>query len=85
MSALKSKSAHDSVNQELISSDTARELRYRAGLSLRPTESLMDDYIEHRKYARVAIDAWKFRYPVREVTQEQFNEMMKAGDVVFNG
>jgi len=51
------------------------EHRPTLGLSLRPNESVMDDYIAKKAHAIAIIEAWRFRAPVRVVTPEEYAAM----------
>lgn len=69
------------VDVQLVSLDDARELQHRAGLSLRPTSKVMDDYIARVPYAVAIVDSWRFRFPVTVVTEEEFAAMQERSAV----
>ena len=49
---------------------------HRSALSLRPDATVMDAYIAGNGFAQAIVECWRFKFPIRTVTPEQFAEMM---------
>jgi hypothetical protein len=71
----------DAVSIELVPVSAARELSHRTGLSLRPARKVMDDFVAGVPYAREIVNSWRFRFPVREVTPDEFRAMQERSAV----
>jgi hypothetical protein len=56
---------------------------YHRPPSLKITEELLDAYVEDNPVARAAIDAWKFSYPIRFVTPQEFEEITARGRFIL--
>ncbi|WP_433963643.1 hypothetical protein [Tunturiibacter gelidiferens] len=52
--------------------------------SLKPGPSMMDGCLIDEPESLAIRDAWRFAFPIRTVTREQFEEMTTRNTVVFN-
>lgn len=71
----------DTVEKITLSSS----MMLKSAPSLRPGLAMMQAAAEGNKEACAIRDAWKFSYPIRKVTSEQFEAMVNRNPVVFLG
>lgn len=64
---------------------TAARSSMRTAPSLKPDEAVMNAFVVGQPEAVEIVKSWRFNYPTRTVSRQEFEKLTERTRVVFNG